>query len=88
LAKFSGFPDQTVETGVDEDQNERLIKNDQARDFSASPTSLCPIFPQKHEPFAYGEPFSREVQNGLGIGGCGSAAILERVKRSETNGPI
>jgi hypothetical protein len=32
LAKFSGFPNQTVGTGVDEDLNERLIKNDQARD--------------------------------------------------------
>jgi hypothetical protein len=43
LAKFSGFPDQTVGTEVGEDLNERLIKNDQARDFNASPTTLCPI---------------------------------------------
>jgi hypothetical protein len=27
LAKFPGFPDQTVETEVDENLNERLIKN-------------------------------------------------------------
>jgi hypothetical protein len=32
LAKFSGFPDQTVGTEVDEVLNERLIKSDQAMD--------------------------------------------------------
>jgi hypothetical protein len=45
LAKFSVFPDQTVGTRVDEDLNERLIKNDQARDFNPPPSVHRPILP-------------------------------------------
>jgi hypothetical protein len=47
LAKLSGYSNQTVGTRVDEDLNERLIKNDQARDFNPPPPVHRPIFPSK-----------------------------------------